>query len=427
MIRNPLALAVITAAMLLQFPLYACELKVEKVSEIMGVAATTTADGVIRVGWPRKDVNVQVDGLRLKPFMGLGSWAAFQKTEHGAMVMGDTVVFEDEANAAIDAAFEHGLEVTALHNHFFFDEPKVYFLHIGGEGCPDELAKGVRAMWDAVKKVRSENAKPASRFAGEPPQPGELNGERIAAIVGTKGTLEDGVYKIVIGREASMHGARFGGGMGLTTWAAFAGTDAFAAMDGDFAMTATKVQPVLRALRKAGINIVALHNHMVGEEPAYYFVHFWGKGPVEKLANGFREAIDAQAAAGRKSEVEAAAKVRKLEQELDEAVVKGDVEFFERVLADNFTHTSQSGRRRTREEWLSGRKPGVSSYTALNSQEVDVRLLGHAAIVTGRISPEGNQSDGSPIEGSFRFMRVWENRGGDWKLVAFQGTAIEQD
>ncbi len=407
--------------------LYACDLQAEKVGEITGVKTTTTPDGVVRIGWPRKDVQVHVDGLSLKPFMGLGSWAAFQKTEHGAMVMGDTVVFEDEVNPAIDAAFEHGLEITALHNHFLFDKPKVYFMHISGEGCPNKLAEGVRAVWDAVKKVRSKSPQPATSFGGDVPQSGELDGERIAEKVGTKGSLEDGVYKITISRQALMHGANFGGSMGLTTWAAFAGTNDYAAVDGDFAMTAVEVQPVLRALRRNGINIVALHNHMVSEEPAYYFVHFWGKGPPEKLANGFREAIDVQAAAGEKTEGDPAARIRKLEQELDEAVVKGDVEFFNRVLADNFTHTSQSGRTRTREEWLSGRKPGVSSYTALNTDSLDVRLLGHAAIVTGRISPEGNESDGSPIEGSYRFIRAWEKRGDDWKLVAFQGTKVEQN
>ncbi len=424
--RNALILTLFTVALSSQSSLHACELKADKVGDIMGVAATTTADGVVRVGWPRNDLEVIVDGLRMKPFMGLGTWAAFQKTEHGAMVMGDTVVFEDEVNAAIDAAFEHGLEVTGLHNHFLFDEPKVYFMHIGGEGCPDELAKGVRAVRDAVKQVRSQAPKPERRFAGETPKAGDLDGDRIATIIGTKGSLEDGVYKVTIGREASMHGVKFGGSMGLTTWAAFTGTNELAAVDGDFAMTAAEVQPVLRALRKNRINIVALHNHMVNEEPAYYFVHFWGKGSVEALAGGLKEAIDAQATASSKSAEDATSSVRKLEAELDEAVVKGDVEFFKRVLSDNFTHTSQSGKTRTREEWLAGRTPGKSSYTALNTDALDIRLLGHAAIVTGRIAPEGTEADGSPIEGSYRFIRVWEKQGADWKLIAFQGTKIDE-
>jgi hypothetical protein len=230
----------------------------------------------------------------MRPFMGLGSWAAFQSSTDGAMVMGDTVVFEDEVNAAIDAALAGGLEVTALHNHFLFDDPKVYFMHIGGNGCPEKLAQGVKAVWDAVKKVRAANPQPAKRFEGGVPEYGELDNEKLTQIIGSAGTVEDQVVKVTIGRDAEMHGMKFGGSMGLTTWAAFAGTNELAVVDGDFAMTAPEVQPVLKALRKANIHIVALHNHMVGETPAYFFVHFWGKGTAEELATGFRAALDAQ-------------------------------------------------------------------------------------------------------------------------------------
>src|SRR5207237_8823813 len=129
------------------------ELFADKVGEIMGVKATATPDGVVRVAWPRKEVSVQVDGLSMRPFMGLGTWAAFQQSHDVAMLMGDTVLFEDEVNPAIDAAFANGLEVTGLHNHFFYDEPKVYFMHIGGHGSADELAHAVKAVWDAAKQV----------------------------------------------------------------------------------------------------------------------------------------------------------------------------------------------------------------------------------------------------------------------------------
>lgn len=272
----------------------ACELSAEKVGEVMGVKTTTTPDGVVRVGWPRKDVKVQVDGLAMRPFMGLGTWAAFQKTGDDAMVMGDTVLFEDEVNPALDAALANGLEVTALHNHFFYDEPKVFFMHIGGSGCPDKLAHGVKAVWDAVKEVRAANSQPAKRFGGGVPSIGKLDTEKLASVIGTKGSLEDEIYKITIGRDGEMHGMKFDGSMGLTTWTAFAGTDDSAVVDGDFAMTAWEVQPVLKALRSAKINVVALHNHMVGETPSYYFVHFWGKGKSEELAKGIRAALDAQ-------------------------------------------------------------------------------------------------------------------------------------
>jgi hypothetical protein len=266
----------------------------DKIAAASGAKATTTPDGVVRIGWPRTDVAVEVDGMPLKPFAGLGSWAAFKAAPHGAMVMGDTVVFQDEVTPAMDAAFAGGLEVTGLHNHFFHDEPKVYFMHIGGHGEPEKLAAAVKGVWDAIKKVRADHPKPATRFAGEVPKAGTVSADAVEKALGHKGEAQGGVVKVTIGREGKMHGVTVGASMGLTTWAAFSGSDELAAVDGDFIMTAEEVQPVLHALRKADIHIVALHNHMVGEQPAFYFTHFWGKGPAEKLARGVKSALDAQ-------------------------------------------------------------------------------------------------------------------------------------
>jgi hypothetical protein len=216
-------------------------------------------------------------------------------TAHGAAVMGDTVLFEDEVTPAMDAAFAAGLDVTALHNHFFYDEPKVYFMHIGGTGDPERLAAGVKAVWDAVKKVRAARPQPATRFAGETPKPGTVSAEPLEKILGHSSQTQGGVVKVTIGRVGKMHGIQVGASMGLTTWAAFSGSDELAAVDGDFIMTAAELQPVLRALRKGGIHIVALHNHMVGEEPTFYFAHFWAKGSARNLAQAVRAALDAQA------------------------------------------------------------------------------------------------------------------------------------
>jgi hypothetical protein len=237
--------------------------------------------------------------MPLKPFAGLGSWAAFTPAKDKAMVMGDTVVFQDEVSPAMDAVFANGLEVTALHNHFFFDEPKVYFMHIGGTGDLLDLATGVKAVWDAVKKVRADSPRPATRFAGEVPKEGKLDQAAIEKAVGHKAEAQAGVVKVTIGRDGTMHGVKVGGSMGLTTWAAFSGSDELAAVDGDFIMTAAEVQPVLRALRKSGIHVVALHNHMTGEQPPFYFTHFWGKGPAAELAGSIRAALDVQAKAAR--------------------------------------------------------------------------------------------------------------------------------
>jgi hypothetical protein len=270
------------------------KLDAEKIGTAAGTKATTTKDGVVRIAWARTDVAVTVDGMPLKPFAGLGSWAAFTPTPHGAMVMGDTVVFEDEVTPAMDAAFAGGLEVTGLHNHFFYDEPKVYFMHIGGQGDPAKLAAAVKGVWDTIKKVRTERPKPATRFTGEAPKGGKIDAQAIETILGYKSESQQGVVKVTVGRDGAMHGVKVSGSMGLTTWAAFSGSDELAAVDGDFIMTAAEVQPVLRALRKAGIHVVALHNHMIGEQPAFYFTHFWSKGPAQELAKGVKSARDAQ-------------------------------------------------------------------------------------------------------------------------------------
>src|SRR5437660_1176927 len=169
------------------------KLDAEKIGQAAGVKATTADDGVVRIAWPRTDVAVTVDGMPLKPFAGLGSWGAFTPTPHGAMVMGDTVVFQDEVDPAMDVAFAGGLEVTGLHNHFFYDEPKVYFMHIGGMGEPEKLAAAVKEVWDAIKKVRKENAAPAKRFGGDIPREGKIDAASIETILGHKSDAKDGV------------------------------------------------------------------------------------------------------------------------------------------------------------------------------------------------------------------------------------------
>jgi hypothetical protein len=264
------------------------------IADASGVAATATPDGVVKIGWPRTDVAVTVDGMTLPPAAGLGSWAAFAPMGNDAMVMGDTVVFEDEVDAAMDAAFAHGLSVTALHNHFFHDTPKVYFMHIGGEGKAETLAAAVKSVWDAIRAVRAAHPQPATGFGEKAPTPGKVDAAAITGIVGQTAVDMQGVAKITIGRSGTMHGTNVGGAMGLTTWAAFSGSDTLAAMDGDFIMSAAEVQPVLNALRKGGIHIVALHSHMIGEQPNFYFAHFWSTGKAQDLARALRAALDAQ-------------------------------------------------------------------------------------------------------------------------------------
>ena len=166
------------------------------------------------------------------------------------MVMGDMVLFEDEVNIAISSAFENGLSVTALHNHFLFDHPKVYFMHIEGQGTTEQLATAVRKLYDKIKEVRAASPQPKDSFAAGPlPEKNAISAEALNAIFGMAGETNNGMVKFTIGRPAAMHGVKIDKDMGVNTWAAFAGTDENAVVDGDFAVTEDELQPALKALR----------------------------------------------------------------------------------------------------------------------------------------------------------------------------------
>ena len=274
-----------------------------KIDQITGgKGQLNDTENVYKVSFPRDDVKVSVDGVRMPPFMGLTSWAAFKPgMKEQAMVMGDIVLFQDEVNPAMSAAFEAGLAVTALHNHFFYDDPKVYFMHIGGEGATEKLATGVRKVMDRVKEVRLSSRELAKGFGHQPlPEKSSLTAEPLTKVIGHKGTEEDGMVKFTIGRETKMAcGCEVGKEMGVNTWAAFYGSADHAIVDGDFVTFGGELQPVLKSLRASGINVVAIHNHMEGESPKAIFLHYWGVGPAQKLAEGVKAALDAQAAVPR--------------------------------------------------------------------------------------------------------------------------------
>src|SRR5436309_12696492 len=198
-VRSLLAV-VLSVALLTPIPF--CQAQHQLDDQRIAAAAGTKAtvkDGIVRIEWPRDDIAFTVDRMALKPFAGLGSWAAFAAAPHGAMMMGDTVVFQDEVTPAMDAALASGLEVTALHNHFFFDEPKVFFMHIGGQGEPEKLAASVKNVWDAIKKVRNAQSTPANDFGGQTPQPGKIDANAIEKTIGTESQSKDGIVKISIG------------------------------------------------------------------------------------------------------------------------------------------------------------------------------------------------------------------------------------
>jgi Domain of Unknown Function (DUF1259) len=263
---------------------------IERLSGVKG--ELSEKEGVFKVGVPRSDLDISVAGVKMTPPLGLTSWAAFQKAGDQVMVMGDMVMLEDQVNPVMSVALESGLEVTALHNHFFWDTPKVMFMHIGGMGDEAQLAGAVGKVFTKIKDTSGGKGE-VPRVELSPAQT-SLDPKAIEDILGVKGQLASGVYKVTIGRTTKMDGHEVGNTMGINTWAAFAGSDGKAVVDGDFVMYEPEVQPVLKALRGAGINIVAIHNHMIGESPRTVFLHYWGVGPTRVLAAGLKAALDTQ-------------------------------------------------------------------------------------------------------------------------------------
>jgi hypothetical protein len=264
-----------------------------KIDEVTGLKGKfNEKEGVYKVTFPRNDVKVVVDGWTMPPFMGLGTWAAFTESKAGAMVMGDTVLFEDEVNAAMTTALDNGLSVTALHNHFFFDQPKVFFMHIEGEGTTEKLASAVKKVYDTTKAIRRRSAKPEESFSAAGgtslPEKNSITAAPLNEIFGMQGEAKDGMVKFTIGRPAKMHAVNIDKDMGVNTWAAFAGSDDNAIVDGDFAVTEDELQPVLKSLLEEKINIAAIHQHMTHEEPRIMFFHYWGRGSAKDLAQAVK-------------------------------------------------------------------------------------------------------------------------------------------
>ncbi len=246
--------------------------------------------GVLKVNIPRNDVTVTVANVRTPTPFGFGGWIAMTKGSGGMEVMmGDLVLLQEEVNPVMSALLDNGVEVTALHNHFFWDNPRMYYMHVHGHGSAADLTRKVKPALDLIGR------QPAASPAGPAPAAaGSLDTARIAQIVGRTGEQNGEVYKITVGRDdlkVSEMGAPINARMGLNTWAAFVGTNEKAAIAGDVAMLAKEVTPVLKALRANGLDVVAIHHHMTGTEPTIFFLHYWGTGPIEKLAAGFKAAL----------------------------------------------------------------------------------------------------------------------------------------
>jgi hypothetical protein len=206
-------------------------------------------------------------------------------------MMGDLVLTEDEVNPVMSAVLQNGLDVTALHNHFFWEQPRIFYMHVHGMGSAADLAKRVKPAIDLIDQVAKKAPASAPAAQSSP----TLDGVGLAKIIGTPGEQTGPVYKITIGRpdiDVREHGAPINARMGLNTWAAFAGTDADAMVAGDVAMVEPEVTPVLKTLRANGLNVVAIHHHMTDVKPVVIFLHYHGTGPAAKLAQAVRAAVD---------------------------------------------------------------------------------------------------------------------------------------
>lgn len=246
---------------------------------------------VYKVSVPRKDLKVVARGVHLTPPMGLTSWAAFKRAGSETVVMGDLVLGEDQVDPVMSVALDNGLEVTGLHNHFLWESPRVMFMHVGGMAEEARLASAVGKVFQKIQETSGGSGRmPTTEID---PAKTTLDPQKLDSILGTKGELKDGVYKATFGRITHMHGHEVGNRMGVNTWAAFAGSDDEAVVDGDFAVLESELQRVLKALRVHGIDIAAIHQHMTGEEPRIMFLHYWSRGSVDALARGIRAALDA--------------------------------------------------------------------------------------------------------------------------------------
>src|SRR5437764_6158124 len=247
---------------------------------------------VLKVNIPRNDVSVTVANVKTPTPFGFGGWIAMTKGTGGMdVMMGDLVLTQDEVNPVMSALLDIGLDVTALHNHFVVDEPRMLYMHVHGHGKPADLARKVKPALDLIGKGTSRPATTPAAPATLTPQ---IDTAKLAQIVGTQGEQTGAVYKITIGRDdlkLTEMGAPINARMGLNTWAAFVGTNDNAAIAGDVAMLANEVTPVLKALRKNGLEVVAIHHHMTDTRPTIYFLHYWGTGPADKLATGFKAAV----------------------------------------------------------------------------------------------------------------------------------------
>ena len=268
----------------------------KKVDEAMGISAAVSGD-VHRYGFPRSDLQVTLDGVTIRPALALGGWAAFKPAHGGAMVMGDLVLLDTEINPVMARLIENGLEITAVHNHVLRASPATFYMHVGGHGDPVKMAQAIHSALGQSKTPLATPAAPAT------PAPAiDLDTTQLDAIIGGKGQANGGVYQFAVPRRdpVSESGVQLTppGPMGIASAINFQPTGGGrAAITGDFVLAADEVNPVIKALRSNGIEVTAVHSHMLNEQPRLFFMHFWANDDALKLAHGLRTALDKTASA----------------------------------------------------------------------------------------------------------------------------------
>jgi hypothetical protein len=265
-------------------------LNIASIEKITGMKGKEN-NGQYKITVPQNDLNVTVDGFKIIPAMGLGSWIAFTPSRDGAMIMGDIILTETDLAPFEQEVIRQGLTISAIHNHFLRNRPAVMYMHIGGMGKTNEMAKKVKALFDKATELRGKN--PASAPADSVENTIDI--KKLDAIIGYNGEMSKGVYKYTIGRpdvNLKEHGLTITSFAGFNIWAAWQGTEDKAAVAGDFTMLENEVEPVIKALIENGIEVVALHNHMIHEQPRIFFLHYWGVGSAEKLAKGLKDALN---------------------------------------------------------------------------------------------------------------------------------------
>ncbi|HMK18702.1 MAG TPA: DUF1259 domain-containing protein [Chitinophagaceae bacterium] len=268
------------------------QLDTTAIEKVIGIKGRSN-NGEYKITVPQNDLNIEVDGFKIIPPMGLGTWIAFTPTKDGSMIMGDIILTETDLKAVQQEVIKQGLTITAIHNHFVRNHPNVMYMHIGGTGKTELMAQKAKAVLEKVKEARGGD--PSKGTASSDPVTNTLDTKKLDEILGYKAEMSKGVYKYTIGRpdvKLKEHGTTVTTFLGFNTWAAFQGTPDHAAVAGDFTMLEDEVAAVIKALVENGIEVVAVHNHMVHEQPRIFFLHYWGVGNAEQLAKGLKSALD---------------------------------------------------------------------------------------------------------------------------------------